>query len=67
MSTQSEVDDKVWTLARFLHRQYLDIATDQGWEVQDGTATDFNEIPETNRDVMLGLARRLIEEYEVDP
>lgn len=54
---QDEQD--VEAFAEYLHEEYEAAAADAGWDTQDGTSVDFDELPEANRETMLGLARRV--------
>ena len=52
-------------LARWLHREYEEIAADVGWQTQDGTSVPFEDLPPENREVMVQLAERILGAYEV--
>lgn len=59
-------DAEVYGLARWLHEQYEEIAADVGWDTQEGTSVDFDELPHKNRDVMIRMAMRLFAEAQKD-
>jgi len=52
-------------LAVWLHRNYEDIASENDWDTQEECKTSFDELPEENRQTMLELAERLIEEFDI--
>lgn len=54
-------DAEVFDLAVWLHQQYEDVAADVGWETQEGTSVDFDDLPTKNRDAMIRLAFRLLD------
>ena len=52
----------IWKLAEFMHINYLELAKEVGWKVQEKTACDFADLPKENKRVMLELAYRIIKE-----
>jgi len=57
--------DDVLTLARWLHEEYERHSAEVGWETQDGTSTDFGDLPPDNKSVMIPTARSLLEAFDV--
>jgi len=60
----------VWTqkeikLARWLHENYEREAGRIGWETNKKCQTDFDYLPLANRLVMLNIARKLIQKFEL--
>lgn len=48
-------------LARLFHDTYLELKPLYGWEVQPGTDVPFDELPDANRDLMIAVAQRVLE------
>ena len=48
-------------LAIFMHEEYEKIAKEKGWNTQEKTRVEFDELPEENKQVMLTLAKKIIE------
>lgn len=53
-------------LALWLHNTYEEIAAEVGWETQVDDASSLDELPEKNREVMVRLAKRILESSIVD-
>ena len=53
--------DKVLRVAKMMHRRYEFHAKRVGWKTQDGCSVPFDNLPTANKEVMIGLARDVIE------
>jgi len=62
----SHDSDDIREMAEWLHEVYEHEAEMAGWNTQDGTSTAFDDLPEANKKVMLGLASKLLHEYDVE-
>jgi len=47
-------------VAEFLHNTYEDLAKEVGWKTQKSCRVKFNDLPEANKKVMLGMADAVI-------
>ncbi|UTF56004.1 hypothetical protein [Natronosalvus rutilus] len=65
LMVEPQDEDDVEAFAEYLHEQYEEAAADAGWQTQDGTSVPFDELPEENRETMLGLARRVSRRFLV--
>lgn len=63
MIVNSERD--IEEMAEFLHDQYEECASESGWQTQDGTSVDFEDLPNANKQTMRMVARELIAKYDV--
>ena len=57
--------DDILEMAKWLHDEYECQAACVGWDTQDGTSTDFENLPDDNKEVMVRLASALLDEFEV--
>lgn len=46
-------------LAKWMHDQYEEIASEMGWNTQESTKVEFEDLPASNRATMIELAHRL--------
>lgn len=65
-SDMSEVD-AIQAIAREFHRVYERMARALGWETQESTRVEFDELPEANRDLMLSVVGTLLKTDVIDP
>lgn len=60
-------------LAKWLHNNYEEIAREKKWETQKSFKVEFDDLPKENKDTMISLADRIInnflknETYECEP
>jgi metal-sulfur cluster biosynthetic enzyme len=52
-------------LAEWMHEQYEEIAREVGWKTKKSCQVKFEDLPEKNREVMMRLAKRIIERYNI--
>jgi len=58
--------DDILELARWLHEEYKHHASEVGWETQEGTSTEFSELPDDNKSVMVRTASALLYQYNIE-
>ena len=51
-------------LAEWLHEQYNEISENKGWSVKSDCKVSFENLPKENQEVMLELAKKIIERFE---
>ena len=51
---------KIYDLAKFMHERYEALSKDEGWETQSTCRVEFEDLPEENKKVMLGVAGSVI-------
>jgi len=49
-----------WSLARFMHEKYEQYAFIFGWDTQEKTKVEFDNLPEENKKTMLGVASEIL-------
>lgn len=54
------------TLAKWLHDNYEAIATQKNWQTQAITRVPFDQLPEENKQTMLGLADKLLKTFKIE-
>ena len=52
-------------LAKWLHDCYEQIAADESWKTQPKCRVQFDDLPEANKNTMLKLAKRLINQFKI--
>ena len=52
---------KVYNLAKFIHEKYEALSIEEGWETQAPCKVEFDDLPEANLKVMIGVAGSIIE------
>lgn len=55
----NDSDDILW-FAELLHDEYERAARKAGWSTQDGTSTDFEDLPDENKETMVRLSSWLL-------
>lgn len=58
--------DDILKLARWLHEEYEHHAGEVGWETQEGTSTDFTDLPPDNKSVMVRTASALLYQFDIE-
>ena len=49
-----------YTLAKWLHINYEEIAKNEDWETQGNCQVVYEQLPEENRKTMIGIADRIL-------
>ena len=52
-------------LAKWMHEQYEEIANKKNWETQKLCRVEFRDLPKENKAVMIELAKRIINKFDV--
>lgn len=55
-------EERVRYIAECFHEVYEQVARDQGWATQEASRVSFDELPESNRQTMLGTVDTLLDE-----
>lgn len=63
MSNSGKLTQK--DLAIWLHKEYEALALEENWKTQENCQTNFDELPEENKNVMLRLADKLMQTFGV--
>jgi hypothetical protein len=52
-------------LARAFHEEYERLAPEHGYETRPESATSWEQVPESNRSLMVATAARVIERFQL--
>jgi hypothetical protein len=58
--TEAEYDAHAEAIARAFHERYEALADAHGWKPQDSTRVVWEDLPEQNRSLMIGVVRELL-------
>lgn len=53
-------------LAIFMHDTYEELSKDMGWQTQETCKVEFDNLPNRNKCVMLGVAGKVLEDFKKD-
>ncbi len=54
-----------YDLAKWMHEQYEEISKKKSWETQKNCRVEFKDLPKENKAVMIELAKRIIDKFDV--